>query len=90
MYENPYEIVNLKSRRSKWVAFGGERQIFRGGAGGVTITGDKVNSIRERLKVTQDRQKSYIDKKRRPVEFQVRDRVILKVSPSKGIIRFGK
>ena len=45
---------------------------------------------RERLKAAQDRQKSYADKKRRPVEFQVGDRVMLKVSPWKGIIRFGK
>ncbi|KAI3746207.1 hypothetical protein L6452_08631 [Arctium lappa] len=55
----------------------------------VQETADKVKSIRERLKATQDRQKSYADKKRRPVEFQVGDRVMLKVSPWKGLIRFG-
>ncbi|KAJ9566000.1 hypothetical protein OSB04_001966 [Centaurea solstitialis] len=38
----------------------------------------------------QDRQKSYADKKRRPIDFQVGERVMLKVSPWKGIIRFGK
>ena len=53
-------------------------------------TTDKVKSIRDRLKAAQDRQKSYADKKRRPIEFQVGDRVMLKVSPWKGIIRFGK
>ncbi|KAJ9556187.1 hypothetical protein OSB04_010801 [Centaurea solstitialis] len=53
-------------------------------------TADKVKGIRERLKAAQDRQKSYADKKRRPVEFQVGERVMLKVSPWKGIIRFGK
>ncbi|KAJ9552428.1 hypothetical protein OSB04_016473 [Centaurea solstitialis] len=53
-------------------------------------TADKVNGIRERLKAAQDRQKSYADKKRRPIDFQVGDRVMLKVSPWKGIIRFGK
>ncbi|KAI3667584.1 hypothetical protein L6452_42650 [Arctium lappa] len=46
--------------------------------------------IRERLKAAQDRQKGYADKKRRPIEFEVGDRVMLKVSPWKGIIRFGK
>jgi len=56
----------------------------------VQETADKVKVIRERLKAAQDRQKSYADKKRRPVEFQVGDRVMLKVSPWKGIIRFGK
>ncbi|KAI3715465.1 hypothetical protein L6452_22448 [Arctium lappa] len=49
---------------------------------------DKVKSIREHLRATQDRQKSYVDKERRPMEFQVGGRVILKVSPLKGIIRF--
>ncbi|KAI3707605.1 hypothetical protein L6452_26231 [Arctium lappa] len=53
-------------------------------------TADKVKGIRERLKAAQDRQKSYADKKRRPIEFQVGDRVMLKVSSWKGIIRFGK
>ncbi|KAJ9565224.1 hypothetical protein OSB04_001190 [Centaurea solstitialis] len=53
-------------------------------------TADKVKGIRERLKAAQDRQKSYADKKRRPIDFQVGKRVMLKVSPWKGIIRFGK
>ncbi|KAI3714665.1 hypothetical protein L6452_21623 [Arctium lappa] len=56
----------------------------------VQETADKVKCIRERMKASQDRQKSYADKKRRPMEFQVGDRVMLKVSPWKGIIRFGK
>ncbi|KAI3696885.1 hypothetical protein L6452_29480 [Arctium lappa] len=56
----------------------------------VQETADKVKCIRERMKAAQDRQKSYADKKRRPMEFQVGDRVMLKVSPWKGIIRFGK
>nr|GFA48826.1 putative reverse transcriptase domain-containing protein [Tanacetum cinerariifolium] len=37
-----------------------------------------------------DRQKSYADLKRKPMEFQVRDKVMLKVSPWKGVVRFGK
>ncbi|KAI3518319.1 hypothetical protein L1887_06914 [Cichorium endivia] len=56
----------------------------------VQQTADKVKVIRERLKSAQDRQKSYADKKRRPIEFQVGDKVMLKVSPWKGVIRFGK
>lgn len=51
---------------------------------------DKVKAIRERLKAAQDQQKSYADLKRRPMEFQVGDRVMLKVSPWKGVLRFGK
>lgn len=56
----------------------------------VQITHDKIQIIRERMKAAQDRQKSYADKRRRPIEFTVGDMVMLKVSPWKGIIRFGK
>ena len=41
------------------------------------------------MKEAQDRQKSYADRRRRPLEFQVGDKVFLKVAPWKGIIRFG-
>ena len=53
-------------------------------------TTEKIVQIRERLKVARDRLKSYTDKRRKPLEFQVGDRVLLKVSPWKGTIRFGK
>nr|GEU80053.1 putative reverse transcriptase domain-containing protein [Tanacetum cinerariifolium] len=46
--------------------------------------------IRQRLQAARDRQRSYTNVKRKPLEFQVRDRVMLKVSPQKGIIHFGK
>nr|GEU95369.1 reverse transcriptase domain-containing protein [Tanacetum cinerariifolium] len=46
--------------------------------------------IKQRIQAALDRQKSYADLKRKPMEFQVGDRVMLKVSPSKGVIRFGK
>ncbi|GKE25113.1 hypothetical protein Tco_1436625 [Tanacetum coccineum] len=42
------------------------------------------------MQAARDRQKSYVDLKRKPLEFQVRDRVMLKVSPCKGVIHFGK
>ncbi|GJZ03944.1 putative reverse transcriptase domain-containing protein, partial [Tanacetum coccineum] len=38
----------------------------------------------------RDRQKSYVDFRRKPLEFEVRDRVLLKVTPWKGVVRFGK
>nr|GEY77095.1 putative reverse transcriptase domain-containing protein [Tanacetum cinerariifolium] len=44
----------------------------------------------ERIQATRDRQKSYADVRRKPLEFQVSDRVMLKVSPWKGVVRFGK
>ncbi|GKE56153.1 putative reverse transcriptase domain-containing protein [Tanacetum coccineum] len=37
-----------------------------------------------------DRKKSYVDLKRKPMEFEVGDRVMIKVSPWKGVVRFGK
>ncbi|GJT75563.1 putative reverse transcriptase domain-containing protein [Tanacetum coccineum] len=43
-----------------------------------------------RLKAARDRQKSYTDKKRKPLEFRVGNHVLLKVSPLKGVVRFGK
>nr|GFC91155.1 putative reverse transcriptase domain-containing protein [Tanacetum cinerariifolium] len=42
------------------------------------------------MQVARDRQKSYADLKRKPMEFQVGDKVMLKVSPWKGVVRFGK
>ncbi|GKE06975.1 putative reverse transcriptase domain-containing protein [Tanacetum coccineum] len=44
----------------------------------------------DRLKAARDRQKSYADKRRKPLEFCVGDYVLLKVSPWKGVIHFGK
>ncbi|GJT05117.1 putative reverse transcriptase domain-containing protein [Tanacetum coccineum] len=44
----------------------------------------------EKLKAARDRQKSYADNRRKPLEFEVGDRVMLKVSPWKGVVRFGK
>ncbi|GJT01487.1 hypothetical protein Tco_0822656, partial [Tanacetum coccineum] len=42
------------------------------------------------MQAARDRQKSYADLKRKPMEFQVGDKVMLKVSPWKGVVRFGK
>ncbi|EOY18962.1 Uncharacterized protein TCM_043494 [Theobroma cacao] len=56
----------------------------------IELTNDKIKVIRERLKVAQDRQKSYADKQRKDLEFEIDDKVFLKVSPWKGVIRFAK
>ncbi|GKD98473.1 putative reverse transcriptase domain-containing protein [Tanacetum coccineum] len=44
----------------------------------------------ERLKTAQNHQKSYADNRRKPLEFSVGDKVLLKVSPRKGVVHFGK
>ncbi|GKA67132.1 putative reverse transcriptase domain-containing protein [Tanacetum coccineum] len=46
--------------------------------------------IKDRLKAARDRQKSYVDKRRKPLEFSVGNYVLLKVSPWKGVVRFEK
>ncbi|GJV62778.1 hypothetical protein Tco_1473606, partial [Tanacetum coccineum] len=56
----------------------------------VQETTEKIIHIKQRMQAASDRQKSYTDLKRKPMEFQVGDRVMLKVSPWKGVVRFGK
>nr|GEY95207.1 reverse transcriptase domain-containing protein [Tanacetum cinerariifolium] len=51
---------------------------------------DIADYIKERLKTARSRQKSYADKRRKPLEFKVGDRVLLKVSSWKGVVRFRK
>ncbi|GKB25633.1 putative reverse transcriptase domain-containing protein [Tanacetum coccineum] len=53
-------------------------------------TTEKIVLIKQRMQAAQDRQKSYADRKQKPMEFEVGDRVMLKVSPWKGVVRFGK
>ncbi|GJR19474.1 hypothetical protein Tco_0968001 [Tanacetum coccineum] len=53
-------------------------------------TNDKITTIKERLKTARNRQKSYVDNHKKPIEFQIGDQVLLKVPSWKGMIRFGK
>ena len=50
---------------------------------------EKVKLIQENLRAAQSRQKSYFDKRRKPLRFKVGDHVYLRVSPTKGVQRFG-
>ncbi|GJS83138.1 putative reverse transcriptase domain-containing protein [Tanacetum coccineum] len=56
----------------------------------VQETTEKISQTKDRLKAVRDRQKSYTDKRRKPLKFSVDDYVLLKVSPWKGVVRFGK
>ncbi|GJV17236.1 putative reverse transcriptase domain-containing protein [Tanacetum coccineum] len=56
----------------------------------VQETTEKVSQIKDKLKVARDRQKRYADKRRKPLEFNVGDCVLLKVSPWKGVVCFRK
>jgi hypothetical protein len=53
-------------------------------------TREKVRVIKERMSAAQSRQKSYSDNQMRPLEFELKDRVFLKVSPMRGVMRFWK
>ncbi|GJX27623.1 putative reverse transcriptase domain-containing protein [Tanacetum coccineum] len=53
-------------------------------------TTERIVQIKSHIQAAHDRQKSYADVRRKPLEFQVGDKVMLKVSPWKGVIRFGK
>ncbi|KAK5772151.1 hypothetical protein PVK06_048424 [Gossypium arboreum] len=85
----PYEALYGRKCRTPlfWTELG-ESKIF-----GVDLIRDaeqKVKVIRESLKIASDRQKSYADLKRKDIEYQVGDKVFLKVSPWKKILRFGR
>ena len=56
----------------------------------VQVTCDKIKVIRDKLKIAQDRQKSYANNRRRDLKFEVWDMVFLRISPWKGVLRFGK
>nr|GEX97993.1 putative reverse transcriptase domain-containing protein [Tanacetum cinerariifolium] len=53
-------------------------------------TTEKIVLIKQRMQAAQDQQKNYADRKRKQMEFKIGDRVMLKVSPWKGVVRFGK
>nr|GEX67059.1 putative reverse transcriptase domain-containing protein [Tanacetum cinerariifolium] len=53
-------------------------------------TTEKIVQIRQHLQAVRDRQRNYTNVRRKPLEFKAEDRVMLKISPRKGIIRFGK
>ncbi|GKA97422.1 putative nucleotidyltransferase, ribonuclease H, partial [Tanacetum coccineum] len=54
----------------------------------VQETTEKISQIKDRLNVARDHQKSYVDKRRKPLEFSVGDHVLLKVSPWKGLVAY--
>ncbi|GJY69619.1 putative reverse transcriptase domain-containing protein [Tanacetum coccineum] len=85
----PFEALYGQKCRSAviWIEVG-ESQLIRPEI--MQETTEKIIQIKERLKTTRSHQKSYADKRRKPLEFKVGDRVLLKVYPWKGVVRFGK
>ena len=66
----------------------GERRLV--GPDLVQITSEKVKVVRDNLKTARDRLKSYADNRRRDLQYEIGDLVFLKISPWKGILRFGR
>ncbi|GJV91669.1 putative reverse transcriptase domain-containing protein [Tanacetum coccineum] len=85
----PFEALYGQKCRSPvcWAEVG-EAQLI--GPDLIQETTEKIIHIKQRIQAARDRQKSYADLKRKPMEFQVRDKVMLKVSPWKGVVHFGK
>ena len=85
----PYEALYGRPYQSPicWTEVG-ERSIMSPDL--VRDTSEKVDLIRKRLLTAQRLHKSYSDRSRRPLKFEVGDRVFLKVLPKRGVVRFGK
>nr|GFB37604.1 putative reverse transcriptase domain-containing protein [Tanacetum cinerariifolium] len=85
----PFEALYVRKCRSPvcWTEVG-EAQIL--GPELIQETTEKIIQIKQRMQAARDRQKSYAELKCKPMEFQVRDKFMLKVSPWKGVVRFGK
>ncbi|GJW19546.1 putative reverse transcriptase domain-containing protein [Tanacetum coccineum] len=85
----PFEALYGRKCRSPvcWAEVG---QVQLTGPELVQETTKRIIQIKQRIQTAHDRQKSYADLKRKPMEFQVGDKVMLKVSPWKGVVRFGK
>ncbi|GJQ98755.1 putative reverse transcriptase domain-containing protein [Tanacetum coccineum] len=85
----PFEALYGQKCRSPvcWAEVG---QVQLTGPELVQETTERIIQIKQRIQTARDRQKSYADLKRKPMEFQVGDKVMLKVSPWKGVVHFGK
>ena len=85
----PYEALYGRPCRSPlcWTEVG-ESPIT--GPDMIRDTSEKMILIRQRLLTAQSQRKSYADVRRRPLEFEVRDHVFLKVMPKRGVVRFDK
>ncbi|KAK6119434.1 hypothetical protein DH2020_046824 [Rehmannia glutinosa] len=85
----PYEaLYGRKCRSPLYWSKVGEKKIL--GPELVEQTVQMIGKIRDRIKIAQDRQKSYADRRRKYLRFDVGEKVFLKVAPMKGVIRFGE
>ena len=85
----PYEALYGRKCRTPlyWTELSEKKVI---GPDLIQETEEKVKMIRERLKVANDKQKSYVDMKRKDIRYEIGEKVFLKVSPWKKVMRFWK
>ena len=85
----PYEALYERPCRSSlcWIEVGKSSNT---GPDLIRDISENVDLIRKRLLTAQSRQKSYADRRRRPLKFEVGGHVFLKVMPKRGVVKFGK
>ncbi|GJS84471.1 putative reverse transcriptase domain-containing protein [Tanacetum coccineum] len=100
-YDSIWVIVDRLTKSAYFILMNGKfkmERLTRFEIGDVQLTGPEmihemtgmIMQIKNRLLATRSRQKSYADVRRKPLEFELGDKVMLKVSPWKGVVRFGK
>ncbi|GKF02235.1 hypothetical protein Tco_0029158 [Tanacetum coccineum] len=90
-----YQGIIVCAKKIVRIPWGNETLIVPGdgsnqGHEALQETTEKTVQIKQRMQAACDQQKSYADLKRKPIEFQVGDKVMLKVLPWKGVVHFGK
>ena len=85
----PFEALYGKKKKTPvcWDEVGERRPV---GPELVQGTSEKVKVVRDNLKTARDRQRSYADNRRRDLQFEIDDRIFLKISPWKVVLRFGR
>ena len=85
---SPYEALYGRKCRSPLCWSDISEQVVLG-PGMIQEMTDQVRIIQSKMRAAQDRQKAYADRERRPEAFEVGDKVLLRVSPTRGVKRFG-
>ncbi|GJT66364.1 putative reverse transcriptase domain-containing protein [Tanacetum coccineum] len=84
MYQDLKKLYWWSNMKADIVTYVGDAQLT--GPEIVHETTEKIIQIKKRIQVARDRQKSYANRRRKPLEFEVGDKVMLKMSPWKGVI----
>ena len=85
----PFEALYGRLCRSLlcWVGVGDDKLL---GLEMVRKTNEKISIIKDKMAITQHRQNHYANKRRKDLQLEVGDHVFLKVSPIRGVVRFGQ